>query len=75
MDKEQLREALKGLLEESRGNPRGYVKPICNRCRHRMPGAKCKAFPNGIPDEILFNQADHRKPYPGDRGIQFEEKD
>jgi hypothetical protein len=35
---------------------------------------KCDAFPAGIPHEILFSQADHRKPYPDDLGIQFEPK-
>lgn len=35
----------------------------------------CDAFPAGIPREILENRADHRKPYPGDRGIHFEATD
>jgi len=32
----------------------------------------CKAFPNGIPDAILTNQHDHRKPFDGDNGIRFQ---
>ena len=31
----------------------------------------CKAFPDGIPIEIIANIFDHDKPYPGDHGIRF----
>lgn len=34
----------------------------------------CKAFPEGIPDEIFFEKVTHDKPYHGDNGIQFERK-
>lgn len=45
----------------------------CAFCRHKAPtGATCSAFPEGIPVPILRNQADHRKPYHGDRGIRFQ---
>lgn len=60
-------------------------EPKCNqrRCKHFL-GAKylgageetevvyCKAFPDGIPDEISYGTNLHTEPYPGDNGIQFE---
>jgi hypothetical protein len=33
---------------------------------------RCSAFPEEIPREIAGNKHDHRKPFPGDRGIRFE---
>ena len=46
---------------------------ICNQCKHRiMGGLNCKAFPDGISDDILRGIADHRFPIAGDRGIRFE---
>lgn len=35
----------------------------------------CKAFPNRIPIEILKGKHDHRTPFEGDNGIQYEPKD
>jgi hypothetical protein len=52
------------------------VIPQCFRCRRLAgrPGLACDAFPGpaGIPAAILLNEHDHRRPYPGDRGIGFE---
>lgn len=54
------------------------LPPICSHCQWlnrplRMDGKdRCGAFPDGIPRPILDNEADHRKPFDGDRGIRFE---
>lgn len=51
------------------------LPPICLKCKHYTPSNNsvvCIAFPDGIPIEILINQHDHREPYPGDNGIQYE---
>ena len=56
--------------------------PVCVGCAHFNIeetsedgiGLTCAAFPNGIPDEILFGDNDHQDPFPGDHGIQYEAK-
>jgi len=48
----------------------------CPTCKHFEPGeSKCKAFPNGIPVEILTGGYDHTKPFHGDRGVRWEKYD
>jgi hypothetical protein len=57
---------------------------LCFTCAHSLENElgeqpKCKAFPNGIPDEILDSDFDHRKPYPNakkptDNGIRYKKK-
>jgi hypothetical protein len=58
------------------------LPPICGGCKHLnttsdrpLLDPKCDAFPGGIPNEILLSKADHRKPFPGDQGIQFDPED
>ncbi len=55
-----------------------YARPACMDCKHffKQKGPfSCKAFPKGIPDEILKGGFNHKKPFPGDNGIRFEKKD
>jgi hypothetical protein len=47
-------------------------RPLCWKCKHFRWNAACKAFPKGIPADILSSKADHHQPYSGDHGIQFE---
>ena len=53
--------------------------PVCLPCKHfnrkaysKSDEKTCEAFPDSIPDEIWRGDNDHKKPYPGDHGIQFE---
>jgi len=59
----------------------GMFSDVCNKCKHYKPGSSnegkgilgtCKAFPKGIPDDIWIGKNNHKKPYKGDHGIQFE---
>ena len=47
--------------------------PLCAMCsRLNVEDYSCAAFPDGIPEAILTNKHDHRKPYKGDHGILFD---
>lgn len=51
----------------------------CAFCKHYQ-GNKgvtclCSAFPEGIPDEIINNEFDHKQPYPGDHNIHWEQSE
>lgn len=46
--------------------------PACWTCvRKHTTGATCDAFPLGIPQDILTGANQHRKPFPGDNGLQY----
>jgi len=61
-------------------DPQDHPNPdiiLCGDCQHVHPLGKdgilrCKAFPDGIPGEILDGKHDHKNAYPGDNGIRFE---
>lgn len=50
------------------------VVAACVTCKYKRDGATCKAFPRGIPRQILNGNNRHDKPVDGDQGIQFESK-
>ena len=53
--------------------------PPCVRCRHMKipPGLEdktlvCAAFPEGIPDDILYGNHSHIGAYPDDNGLRYD---
>lgn len=57
-----------GFFLDDRVEP--VYSDICTRCRHNTGYRTCKAFEE-IPYLIWLGENDHKKPYPGDGGIQF----
>ena len=53
--------------------------PICLDCTRfhadDRDALTCDAFTKAIPEAIIFSEHDHREPFPGDHGIQFEPQD
>lgn len=48
--------------------------PICVFCifyKNDGTGPSCTAYPERIPEVILQNEVDHRKPHEGDHDVQF----
>ena len=67
----------KSSLEFTAEDEALLVTSECTYCVHRYGNdfiSGCKAFPGGIPEKILRMEHDHRKPYPGDKGIRFTPK-
>ena len=57
------------------GSGFGWLEAPCDTCKHKHVGMRsCNAFAV-IPAEILAGRNDHRAPYPGDRGIQYEPRE
>jgi hypothetical protein len=52
-----------------------FYSSDCIYCKHYTGAYQCKAFPQRIPDQIIESKVKHNKPYNGDNGIHFEEKD
>ena len=51
--------------------PIGFQCPLCE---NYLSNLKCKAFPKGIPDEILTGKNNHTKPLPEQKNdIVFKE--
>ncbi len=46
----------------------------CKNYKGRRPDGSltCSAYPEGIPEDILWNRHDHTKHFDGDNGIKFE---
>jgi len=54
------------------GNPSDLTISQCTFCAHRSPDAsRCRAYPGGIPLEIITNEHDHTESFPGDHGILY----
>jgi|GEM_PF-1146129 len=49
-------------------------EPLCMTCKHSNHNGTCKAYPKGIPLEILSGETNHFQPYEKDNGIQYEKK-
>ena len=59
------------MIPADKDNLDSYNIPACNKCIHYITDDRCDAFEN-IPNEILNGKNDHKKSFPGDKGILFE---
>jgi len=57
------------LLDGGLETPR--YSPICTDCARLIGFRRCQAFDTQIPLAIWLGQNDHRRPLPGDHGLQF----
>ena len=64
------------IYPESRIPQYSIVCVYCRHLRRDIRGEYCGAFPESesIPLEIWMGVNNHRTPFPGDHGIQFEPK-
>jgi len=47
----------------------------CLTCEYYEGDRHCEAFGNKeIPEKIYLGENDHKKPFPGDHGIQFKKR-
>lgn len=60
-----------GSMSED-NDPVFEVVGLCHQCVHRTSVWNCRAFPDGIPNEILRGDFLHTREFPGDHGIQFQ---
>ena len=62
-------------MDTTGGNGLLYIKVdkgICSKCQYLTgQGYTCKAFPGGIPTDILTGKIQHTKLIEGDNGIFF----
>ena len=60
-------------IEAGMARAMGNAFESCAYCRHKhLYKSKCKAFPDGIPNDLLTGQATHHEARKGDHGIRFE---
>lgn len=54
MEKEELREAINGILKDNHENPPTARRVKCGSCQMRQQKTlRCRIYPNGIPEDIL----------------------
>ncbi|MGI8477102.1 MAG: hypothetical protein ACR2OO_12105 [Thermomicrobiales bacterium] len=47
------------------------INVLCATCEHYRGNSRCEAFGGDIPWMIVAGLHDHRKPFPGDGGVQY----
>ena len=66
----------KPRIDEDQGGFFSIPEVSCGRCKRKhekLTGTPtCDAFPEGIPDTIMFGGLKHTSPIAGDNGIVFD---